>query len=158
MAGSGGARPGAGRKPKSDTFKLPIARAEKRIADHLPQLIDNMLHLANGGYDRVDEEWQPAGLVYIGSGEFARRAFPDLPDDEPVLVKRKRTIADCDRAANEYLINRILGRPTERQELTGKGGKPIEVSDARARLLGILTRRAADADESGDDGDPRGSG
>ena len=108
-----------------------------------------MLVLANGGYERIDEEWQPAGLVYVGSGEYAMRAFPELPADQLVLVKRKRSIADRDRAANEYLINRILGRPTERQEVSGPDGDPVEVSDARTRLLGILARRAADADDGG---------
>lgn len=125
MAGTGGRRPGAGRKPKDEKFKLPIARAEQRIADHLPELIDNMLHLANGGYERVEEEWQPAGLIYVGSGEFAQRAFPDLESDKLVLVKRKSSIADKDRAANEYLINRILGKPIERAEVTGADGTPL---------------------------------
>lgn len=127
---------GPGRKRKADKFARPIARAEKQIADQLPALIDNMLHLAHGGYERIEEEWQPAGLIYIGSGEFARRAFPDLPDDEPVLVKRKKSIADKDRQANEYLINRILGKPIERQEVAGPGGGPIELTpvDYRAGL------------------------
>lgn len=115
-SGHGGAREGAGRKAKPDKFKLPIAKAEKRIVDRLPELIDNMFILANGGYERVEEEWQPAGLVYIGSGEFARRAFPDLPSDQLVLVKRKSSIADKDRAANQYLIDRIMGKPTDRKE------------------------------------------
>jgi len=70
MAGTGGARPGAGRKPRSEKFARPIAAAEKRIADHLPKLIDNMIEQADAG----------------------------------------------DYKANEYLINRIMGKPTERHE------------------------------------------
>lgn len=31
-----------------------------------------------------------------------------------------------DRAASEYLINRILGKPTERQEVTGEIGGAIQ--------------------------------
>jgi|SRR6185369_10509908 len=118
---------GPGRQPKRDKFARPIARAEKQIADRLPELIDNMLTLASGGYERVEEEYQPAGMIYIGSGEFARRAYPDLPDDQLVLVKRKSSIADKDRQANEYLINRIMGKPTERQEIMGEDGNPINV-------------------------------
>lgn len=127
---------GPGRRKKADKFARPIARAEKQIADQLPALVDNMLSLAHGGYERIEEEWQPAGLVYVGSGEFARRAFPDLPDDTPVLVKRKRSIADKDRQANEYLINRILGKPTEKTEIAGADGGPISITpvDYRAGL------------------------
>lgn len=138
---------GPGRKRKTDKFARPIARAEKQIVDQLPALVANTLHLAHGGYERVEEEWQPAGLVYVGTGEFARRAFPDLEPHVLVLVKRKVSIADKDRQANEYLINRILGRPTERQELSGPDGGPVEVetTDARSRLLDLVTKRAAAA-------------
>lgn len=114
-----------GRPRRADKFARPIARAEKQIADQLPALIENMLLLANGGYERVEEEWQPAGLVYVGTGEFARRAFPEMEPNDLVLVKRKSSIADKDRQANEYLINRILGKPTERQEITDADGQPL---------------------------------
>ncbi len=131
----------SGRRRKADKFARPIARAEKQIADQLPVLIENMLHLAHGGYERIEEEWQPAGLVYVGSGEFARRAFPELEPDAPVLVKRKRSIADKDRQANEYLINRIMGKPIERQEIGGVDGGLIEVSfvNYRTGLAGLET-------------------
>jgi phage terminase small subunit len=42
----------------------------------------------------------------------------------------------------------------QRQELSGAEGAPIEVSDARTRLLARLARGAADADEGGDSGSP----
>ncbi len=119
---------GPGRPRKADKHAGAISEAEQQVADRLPELVANMLHLANGGYERVDEEWQPAGLVYVGSGEFARRAFPELDPDVLVMVKRKSSIADKDRAANQYLIDRILGKPTERQELSGPDGDPIELS------------------------------
>lgn len=142
-----------GRPRKRDKFARPIARAEKQIADHLPVLIDNMLQLAHGGYERIEEEWQPAGLVYVGSGEFARRAFPELPADEPVLVKRKRSIADKDRQANEYLINRILGKPIERQEIGGVDGGLIEVAfvNYRTGLPGIAAGSDEDSDAPSED-------
>src|SRR5689334_4007553 len=44
----GGARPGAGRPRRADKFARPIALAEKRIADRLPQLIDRLFELAEG--------------------------------------------------------------------------------------------------------------
>lgn len=118
--GHGGARHGSGRKPSAIKFETAIAQAEGRIADRLPSLIDNMFVLADGGYERVEEQWAPAGSLYIGSGEFQRRMYPALPDDELVLVKRTMSVADKDRQANEYLINRVMGKPTERQELSGE--------------------------------------
>lgn len=114
MAGNGGARPGAGRKAKAEKFKQPIAKAEKRIADRLPSLIDNMLILANGGYERVEEQWARADSLYIGSGADAKRMYPEAEDDELVLVKRTVSIADRDRQANQYLIDRIMGKATQR--------------------------------------------
>lgn len=126
---SGGTRPGAGRKRKADKYQPQINKAEKRIADRLPQLIDNLMHLADGGYSRVKEKWAPAGTVLVGAGEMQRKAFPKLPDDELVMVERVTEIADKDRAANEYLINRVMGKPTERveQEVDVKG--EVKITD-----------------------------
>ena len=77
-----------------------VAEADKAICDHLPQLIKNMITLADGGYQRVEEKWEPSELV----------------PGEMVLVERKVSVADRDRAANQYLIDRVLGKPTERHE------------------------------------------
>lgn len=98
-----------GRPRKADKFARPIARAEKQIADHLPELIDNMLALASG----------------------------DPPD----------------RAANEYLINRILGKPIERQEIAGADGGPILIAayDYNASIAAIAARSGEDSDPSGED-------
>lgn len=127
----GGARPRAGRKPKKNKYELTVIQAEDKIVDHLPQILDNLLHLANGGYERVEEEWQPAKLVTITKHDedkdqfYTIPAFPDKDPDEMVLVKRKVSIADKDRAANIYLIDRILGKPTQKQDidLNAKGLK-----------------------------------
>lgn len=97
MSGNGGARPGAGRKAKAEKFKQPIAKAEKRIADRLPSLIDNMMALADG-------IWVEEMTI-----EGARIVYKRPPD----------------RQANQYLIDRILGKPTERHELTGEDGEPL---------------------------------
>lgn len=98
MAGPGGARPGAGRKRKSDKFAGQIAKAEKRIADRLPDYIDNLQLLADG----------------VLVEEF------DIVSGKPRVFKRAP-----DRQANEYLINRIMGKPTDRKEHTFPD-KPLE--------------------------------
>lgn len=85
MGQNGGARPGAGRKPKAEKFKLPIAKAEKRIADKLPWLVDQMIELATGVLvEEIDREGVP-------------RVYQKPPD----------------RQAIEYLMNRIMGKPTD---------------------------------------------
>ena len=118
---------GPGRPKKADKFAAPVARAEKQIADKLPSLIENMLHLANGGYERVEEQWAPAGSLYIGSGKDATAMYPDKDPDELVLIKRTVSIADKDRAANQYLIDRIMGKPVDRKEVSGPDGGPVPV-------------------------------
>lgn len=98
MAGTnGGQRPGAGRKPKAEKFATAINRAEKQIADRLPELLDNMFRLAMG--------------VVI----------QETDHDGETLVYQKPP----DYKSNEYLINRILGKPTEHQEVSAPGGEPL---------------------------------
>jgi hypothetical protein len=89
MAENGGARPGAGRKPKDEKFKVPIAKAEKKIADKLPWLIDQALELAEGV---VVQEW----------GKDGPRIYQKPPDINAI----------------KYLVDRIMGKATERRELT----------------------------------------
>lgn len=91
---------GPGRPKTSVKHAAPIAKAEKLIADRLPQLIENMFLLADGVL--VEE-------INIVTG------MPQVFKEKP------------DRAANEYLINRILGKPTDRQEHSGPDGNPIPV-------------------------------
>lgn len=119
----GGARPGAGRKKRSVKHAGPVATAEQRIADQLPQLIDNMMTLAHGGYQRVEEEWTPNPLDGDADGD-------DLPATaQPlVLTKRKVSVAEPDRTANQYLIDRILGRPRQSVEVGGNGRRPIPIT------------------------------
>lgn len=110
---------GPGRPRNADKNAGAVAKAEERIRDRLPLLIDNMLYLAMGGYERVEEQYAPAGSLYIGFGEHQTRMYPMKPADELVLVKRTVSIADKDRAANIYLIDRIMGKPIQQTELTG---------------------------------------
>ena len=134
----GGARPGSGRKRKADKYERKINAAEKKIADRLPELVDNLLILASGGYERVKEKWEPAGTVYIGSGEDKFKAFPDKDDDELVLVERSREVADRDRAANVYLLDRIIGKPTTRQELVDEEGETVPFAIVRVPVKADL--------------------
>jgi hypothetical protein len=78
----------------------PIAEAEARIADRLPSLIDNLFTLADGV--KVEEP-MPNGGVQV---------YTRAPD----------------RQANEYLVNRIMGKPIERLEHSGEDGDAIEVT------------------------------
>ncbi len=86
---NGGARPGAGRKPKAEQFKVPIAKAEKKIADKLPWLIEQALELATGV---VVQEW----------GKDGPRIYLRPPDMKAIA----------------YLVDRIMGKPTEHKEHT----------------------------------------
>jgi hypothetical protein len=95
MAQNGGARPGAGRKPKDEKFKQPIAKAEKRIADRLPWLVDKMMELAEGV--AVEKPGLAGPVVY------------QLPPDYKAIA---------------YLIDRVMGKPTERKEHSFP--KPLE--------------------------------
>lgn len=121
MNGHGGARAGAGRKPKAQTYQAEITTLERGIADRLPQLLANMQLLADGGFEQVTETWEPAGLLFVikyvetkeGTIRVSEPAFPELPPDQLVCIRRSRSLAAPDRKANEYLINRIAGTPTQ---------------------------------------------
>jgi hypothetical protein len=99
--GHGGARPGAGRKARADKHAGQIAAAEQKIADRLPDLVENLLILASGAWvqgDKCDDQGKP--LVYL---------------------------TPPDRSANVYLLDRILGKPTNRCEVSGEDGQPFKV-------------------------------
>lgn len=85
---SGGKRAGAGRKPKAEKYATAINRAEKRIADRLPELVDRLFELAEGV--RVEE------LSLDGKSNVYQRP-PDFK-------------------AASYLLDRILGKPTQAVE------------------------------------------
>lgn len=75
-----------------------ITKADRRIAKNLVRYIENLERLADGVL--VED-------VNIVTGDVGVYQKPP------------------DRQANEYLINRIMGKPTERTELTGEGGGEI---------------------------------
>lgn len=99
-ANHGGARPGAGRKPKADLFATPIRRAEKRIADRLPFLVDKLMELSEGV---LVEGTRMDGSPYV------YRTPPD-------------------RQAATYLVDRIMGKPAQSVDIGNKDGEPFEVA------------------------------
>jgi len=83
---------GRGRPRRADKFARPIAAAEKRIADCLPELIGLKLELARGVL--VED-------INLVTGD--RSVYKKPPDGKAI----------------EYLIDRIMGKPTQRQEHSG---------------------------------------
>lgn len=92
-------RRGPGRPAKADKFGGQVAAAEQLVADRLPFLVEKLFELADGVHR---EQRLPSGQV---------RVYRERPDFK----------------ACEYLLNRILGRPTERHEHTGEDGEPMRV-------------------------------
>lgn len=81
----GGPRPGAGRPKKAKLYENPIRQAEDKIKDRLPWVVDKLFELAEG--------------VWVESTEIegARVVYQKPPD----------------RQACEYLMDRIMGKPTQ---------------------------------------------
>lgn len=132
--GHGGARAGAGRKPNREKYAEQLTAMQDRLADGIPDRLDVLELLADGGYEQIVEVYEPAGLVQITKELIAEDgrsmnvkelAFPELPPEQLVCVKRTRSFAAPDRKANEYLIDRIAGRPTQAIEATGEDGGPL---------------------------------
>lgn len=141
----GGKRPGAGRK-KTAPPPLPRVISEEAkalIESHEAALVQNLIDLANGGYERTEQVWKPAGSIYIdvemkdrkgqvkvdrGGRPIRRRvkAYPKLPADQLVLVETKVSVADRDRAANVYLLDRLRGRPAQSVQATDPNGAPVK--------------------------------
>ena len=140
MAGKGGARPGAGRKPKAVKYQAPINKAERQIVDRLPGLVETLVILATDGMPVIRRKYVPAGTVTIGSGELMQLVYPDKPADELVLIEELHEQTTPDRAAGQYLIDRILGKTTARIE-------------AEVEQSGALTIRV----EYDDEGDQTGA-
>jgi hypothetical protein len=97
----GGTRPGAGRKPNRVKFQTEIARADRRIAKNLVRYIENLEQLADGVTVQETDK-----------------------DGRAIVYTRPP-----DRVANEYLINRIMGKPIEKKEITGEDGEPLLIRE-----------------------------
>lgn len=92
--GRGGARTGSGRIPKGERYQTAIRAAEDKIRDHLPMIVDRMIELVDGV------------TVQEPDGNGGVRVYTRWPD----------------RAAGIYLMDRLMGKPTERQEFSGEIG------------------------------------
>jgi hypothetical protein len=97
-----GNRPG--RPRKLDKYGGHVAAAESRIADRLPQLIDNLMRLAEG-------VWTEKEVVGQNGAVIVYRTIPD-------------------RQANQYLIDRLMGKPTESIHHSGDHGESEQFFDA----------------------------
>lgn len=159
--GHGGARAGAGRKSRAEKYGAKMDAGDKFVAERLLKFYKNLETLADGGAERVREVWKPAGMVLVddvvkdagglivtdGRGKPTKThssAFPDLDPETLVLVERRVEIVEADRAANEYLIDRLQGRPTasvEAEITTDLGGALIEAfGGALTKIYGDCER------------------
>jgi hypothetical protein len=110
VAGHGGARAGAGRKPKANKHAGAVTRAEKKIRDGLPDLVALAFVRARG-------------VVVKDVTEKGEVEYYETPPDLKAIV---------------YLMDRIMGKPTERKEVSGPGGDaiPFTVEQALAKVYG----------------------
>lgn len=85
---NGGARPGAGRPANKQLYHADIRKAERKIKDRLPEIVEAQITLALGVW--VKEETELGQVVYQKPPDF--------------------------RAA-QYLMDRLMGKPVERTEI-----------------------------------------
>lgn len=169
--GNGGARPGAGRKPLREKYAAPLNKAEKAIAVHLPKAAANLVTLADGGFVRTEKKFMLAasmtrsdiardkeGNPLCGQNGKPIRVdvliFPHIEPTEFVEVERKEITLAPDRAANEYLIDRIAGKPIQANEISGPDGSdiPLPAIELSERQLGVvesLLKRGQERKERG---------
>src|ERR1700721_2061392 len=95
-----------GRPRKDNLYGGHIRAVENKIADRLPELIDNMFALA-------------AGVLF---------------EDTDKKGKKRVYVIPPDRQANEYLINRIMGKVPDKGPETDELEEP-ESSDANDNTL-----------------------
>lgn len=134
--GHGGARTGAGRKRNSEKYAEAIASFHDQAAADLGRRYAALAFLADGGYEEIEEVYEPAGLVMVNkevitedgrSVNVREGAFPHLPPEQLVCVQRKKRIAAPDRQANQYLVDRVAGKPVQATEISGPNGADLIV-------------------------------
>lgn len=101
MAGKGGRRPGAGRKPKrlNPVTQSPIKIAELKLAENLPKLVDVALKMALDGdkslitycIDRV--LGRPTQPIDLDVRRAAERLASATGADPEFLIRRAQQIA-----------------------------------------------------------------
>lgn len=120
MGNYGGARPGAGRPKKRDANAGAVVKAEKKIRDRLPEVIDALFDLALGiTVQEVDGE----GHVNV---------YQKAPDSKAAI----------------YLTDRIMGKPTERTENETDATVVIHVKRNRLDYPGAALGTDGDSSET----------
>jgi phage terminase small subunit len=135
--------------PTTEDGELDVGGAMLRLAMHdnvAPT--DRVLHTATVKRSAARLDLMEAGM----------RGLLGLVKKYTIDEKGKIAIELYDAQAALQLLGRHHKLFTDRTELTGKDGGPIETSDARSKLLDLLTKRAAAADEAPDPDADRGSG
>lgn len=145
-SGHGGARAGAGRPRNNEKYAEQIASFHDRAAADIDKRYQALAFLADGGFEEVETIKRPAGLITInkvvetkeGAIRVTELAFPHLDPEQLVIVEQKTRIAAPDRQTNQYLVDRVAGKPTQATELSGPGGQavPVSILDAAARIYG----------------------
>ena len=148
--GHGGARPGAGRKTKAEKYGSKMDAGDAFVARNLLKYYGNLDKLADGGVELVKETWKAACTVLVDdlakeplTGEIVidnrgkptkihASAFPDLDPDTLVLVTRTVERTEPNVIANQYLIDRLQGKPTASVEAEIKS----DVGDALINAFG----------------------
>jgi hypothetical protein len=145
-ANHGGARPGAGRPSNQEKHQEAIATFTDLAARGLTQCFDNLCTLADGGFERTEVKMAPAGtlkrkdVVRDKDGEpltdkngkmtvVEVLLYPDLPADELVVIERKVITLAPDFRANEYLVDRVIGKPRAESEPDADGLNLAEALD-----------------------------
>jgi hypothetical protein len=122
MANRGGVREGAGRKSKREKYNEAIESAELQIRDRLPLLIERLFELAEG-HTLIQSNKDVAAIV---------QQLQDTQGDPDALAETIKRIESLYRVSPDfkslqYLVDRLMGKPTEHKELTGEDGGPIPV-------------------------------
>ncbi len=127
--GHGGARPGAGRKPKAERYAPEIESANDKVFDRLGDNVDALQARADNDLVVVRTEYAPAGMVTVDDVEIdgegrvikvKRPAFPHLPPEQLVMVKRTETNNGPSETALIWLAEQGLGKPTQQIESIAK--------------------------------------
>jgi phage terminase small subunit len=138
-----------------DAFRRKVAR---KYATTKETLIQRCLQIAN--LDIADLFDESGNLLDVhGMEEEVRRSLAGIETVETVekageeaIPLRVRKLKLADRVAAIRLAAQLLGELTEKREVTGKGGGPIELTEVekkRKHLAGLVAEELAD--DSDDD-------
>lgn len=123
--GRGGARPGAGRKPKAQFEKEAIrAKIREMVADQIVPLVDAQLSNAKGLRYLVTRDKKSGKFIRVTEAMARSAQDTDLADSIEVWEKEPNVSAFMD------LLNRTIDRPTEAQpEEPWKGELTVKWQD-----------------------------